>query len=95
MPSAAGGAKKPGQPCLEAYTPGSPAPISQACTSPEASLQSSGKSRIQHLLPNGLLVCCMPTHDQRSLRGSIGHMDTLLQCPGKQSRRAMVWLLAR
>ena len=66
MPSAAGGGQQRVQPGLEAYTTESPAPISQACASPELSLQSSSKSHVQHLLLNKLHVCCMPTHDQRS-----------------------------
>ena len=63
-PLAAGGAEKPGQPCLVARTPESHAPISQACPSPEASLQSSGEALDSICFPLPLHVDCMPTHDK-------------------------------
>ena len=92
MPSAAGDAEERGQPCLEAYTPEGPAPISQACASPEVSLQFSGESPVQHLLHKGLHVDSMPIHDQRRLSRTVGHMESLLQGSWKQRRHATVWL---
>ena len=63
MSSAADGAAKGVQPSLQAYTPESRAPISQACASPGISLQSPGKSPVQPFLANGLYVRCMPPHE--------------------------------
>ena len=93
MPSAAGGAEKQAQPSLEAYTPESPAPISQACASPEVSLQSSGKILYSTCFP----MACMCTACQHMTSAvpswGIQHMSSPLQCPGKQSRHAVIWLL--